>query len=504
MDNMRHDARRCRLCNLDDGDRLFAGQLFLWSEPLLNIDEEFGLPVGCADTHFGTIEGGAFAKRRENLERAPQWPLFENTAALFVETDSTGISTRLRRLAARLDKLQDADEDSDDFRKVVSATAKFFANDSLADLTATGQSWFERYATLGNVARAYVASLDFSAMQPAEERQLFGAVQKYLPNEKLRVPEKIRRYGNAAVAVGMICDSAMRADHGIDFSGQGLERYLEIQVGRWISFRLLSKWFVPMFQGSKPSHRDFFILSLQSLIEDAKEEWIGSPADTARKSLERQLRKVIRPPKIKRAPIKSMEQLMSRNNNLGIREENPALYQHLCEEIPVGIASMLYKQRKSIRNADELIEAWQDGRMGLVWNETHDRLVDTIRKENKNEAPLALPLLVELEEVPGRGPNEQVDSSTSAEVLVQEQLLRKLIVAVLEDGDELDRLIALRILEFRIYRSKKPKNSELAREWKDKTGNSITGQAIGPRRNKVELQISRLMLDPKFRKAIRL
>ncbi len=574
---MRHDTRYCGLCKLDPDNRLFAEHLFLWLEPVLNIDEDFGLPPGCTETHFAAIDNGAFLVRRKNLERALSWPLFENASALFVPTASTSVSTRIKRLARRLEaeiarsgerakglqdelrgrvrNLEDAVEitveqatsarlqkgiqgltgnenlrlfrqgrrtptsymnqantlveakraeiqtylNDRDALKAVSAVVNFFAGTSLADVYGQGPQWFDRYAIAANDARACAERL----LESDDKHKLFRIAQNYLPANG-RVSKNIRRFGHAVVTIGMILGTAPMTDSGPDFSDQSIQRYFENQLGKCIAFRMLPELFVPIFQDSKPSHRDFFVLSLQDLIEQAKDGgyWPGSPADAARKSLERRLQKVIRPPTTKRRePIESMEQLMS--SNLGIRQENPALFERLREEIPVGIASMLCKQRRRIRNADELIEALGAGKMGLVWNETRDRLVDAIRKETK-KSMVPLPLLVELEEAMTNGP-EPSDPTASAEgVLVQKETWKNFVDDVFKGKDKLDRLIALRILEHRKFGGKRPQNSELAKEWKEKTGETITGQAVGLRRNKIELQITRLMLDKDFRTAARL
>src|ERR1700675_1608986 len=277
MENMKHDARYCGFCNLDEDNRGFGAQLFLWSEPVANIDDELGLPGGCAASHFGAIDDGAWERRRTNLEVAPQWPPFENAGALFVRTSSTSVSGRLKSLAQRLDRLSDArhrpgrDDDSDNFLKVVVEAAKSFAGIRLADLTGAGPWFFRLYALAANLAREYADRFDLSTLQSADKRKLLAAAQTCHPFDE-RVAKKIRQYGNAAVAVGMICRSADgSADSGMTFSKQSVERYFESQFRKWISYRLLTEWFVPMHQDMKPSHREFYILSLGDLIEKAGE-----------------------------------------------------------------------------------------------------------------------------------------------------------------------------------------------------------------------------------------
>jgi hypothetical protein len=304
------------------------------------------------------------------------------------------------------------------------------------------------------------------------------------------------------------------------FSKESVERYFESQFRKWISYRLFTEWFIPMLQDTKPSHREFFILSLGDLIEKAREQWLGSPEKAAAASLYRRLQKLFRSPTARRGPIKSMDQLMGKsflkiqhrpnfhtmkagsthqrtNTNLGIRYDNPALFERLCEEIPLWVASQLSKQRLRITNPDELLEALQVGKMGLVWAEAHDRYVDFIRKEGMYGPEEAVrPILVELEE--GREPEHP---TARADCLVQEEDLRRRVAKWLAMRDELDRFIAVKILEFRIYRGKKPHNSKMAREWEHTTGQKISGQAIGDRRNRIELEICAARMDKSVRKA---
>jgi hypothetical protein len=531
MDNMRHDTRYCGLCKLDDHDQRFGAQLFLWSEPVANIDEEFGLPVGCAASHFGAIDDYAWERRRKNLECAPQWPPFENAGALFVRTGPTSVLTRLKRLAQRLDELKgtdarnrpESDDDSDDFLKVVVQAAKSFAGARLADLTDTGPWFFCWYATASNFAREYADRLDLSALQSADKQKLLAAAQTCHPFDE-RVAKKIRQYGNAAVSVGMICRSADGSvDSGMTFSKQSVARYFESQFRKWTSYRLLTEWFIPMLQDIKPSHREFYILSLGDLMEKAKEQWPGSPEKAAAASLYRRLQKLFRPPTATRRPIKSMDQLMGKSfvkiqhrpnfhtmkagcahqrteTHLGIRYDNPALFERLCEEIPLWVASQLYKQRLRITGPDELLEAFQAGKMGLVWGEAHDRYVDFIRKEGMYRSEEVLrPILVELEEV-----QEPEHPTARADCFVQEEDLRRRVAEWLATRDGLDRFIAVRILKFRIYRGKKPHNSKMAREWESTTGQKISGQAIGDRRNKIELEIYAALMEKSVRKGAHL
>lgn len=123
-------------------------------------------------------------------------------------------------------------------------------------------------------------------MKPADKSRFLNAAQSYLPMDE-RIAKKIRRYGNAAVTVGMICKSAawMVADSGINFPLQGISRYFKSQLWKWIAFRRVPELFVPMRQGKPPSHQEFFDLSLGDLLERAGGHWPGSSEDAARRSL---------------------------------------------------------------------------------------------------------------------------------------------------------------------------------------------------------------------------
>lgn len=504
MGNMEHDARYCGLCKANNYDQLFAAQLLLWLEPVLNIDQDLNLPIGCAENHFAAINDGAFLRCRKNLEHTDQnWPSFENALALFAPAGPGGPYTRLNRLVMQLEGASKIDK----FAKAVSAVAEFLAGD--------GCQWVIPYAIATNVARNYADSFDFSKMEFSEKRKLFGVAQNHLPGEELRVPEMVRRYGNVAVTLGMIFRSANPTFSGDpDFSEQSVEQYLNSQVWKWISLRLRVEWFHLMVTDARPSDRDFFVLSLGDLIEETRRHApaatrptaaappLGGLTTAALKSLERKLPKLIRPPTSKRGPIKSMKQLMSKSNYLGVHYENPALYERLLEEIPVGIASMLFKQRRRIKTADELIEALHAGKMGLVWNETRDRLQDVSRRETA--AKRIPPILVELEEMTTRGEDgEELKAdlkhpTASADGLVREQDSQRLLAKVLETlGDDLDRLIAVRVFQFQVFGGKPPKNAEIAREWESTKGQKITGQAIGVRRNNVELAICAARLSLK-------
>lgn len=141
MGNMEHNVRYCGLCKANDADQLFAAQLFLWLEPVLNIDQDLNLPIGCAENHFAAIHDGAFLRCRKNLECAQFWPTFENAEALFAQAGPAGPYTRLRRLVTQLEGASK----TDGFPKAVSAVAGWLAGD--------GCRWVFPYAMAANLAR---------------------------------------------------------------------------------------------------------------------------------------------------------------------------------------------------------------------------------------------------------------------------------------------------------------------------------------------------------------
>lgn len=345
----------CILCNLPPSDAAFLYQLEIAAEPAHCIAAEFDTSVGIvnehlsAQTHFKPLQG---------MQGTDEWPFAESPIALFSPREGhLPLESTLRRLRHMRDVSRAwRDTKTPDFPYVVQLGSDYLTStrDGLEVLTVCAAVWAKAF---------YKAStLPISDLSADEKRHTLATHQGILVRSKdLNLPEKIKQFGNAAVAVASILRSAGNGTGEFTFSEESYRRQSERQFSAQVVKRLCFEWFFPMIQNSKKADRNLYFLNLGDMIE--RESGTGDGhrfTQIGFDGLQKQLPRIVR------------RWDLSRERRQKLEEEIPGI---LGENVST-------KQRRRYPNPDRLINGLEKGELGTIWGDVKQSLVSVQRKED--------------------------------------------------------------------------------------------------------------------------